>query len=159
MKRLAPVLTLISAMAIAVAVGNPLLSGRGILEFETMHGEGRASFEAFAQKEGKTLVGRLLFSAEGIHLGQEPALSSGEPGYPDIVVTAESLGSVVVNGNVATIRSKARLHMEPVVILVVLTDSRSKTEPDRFALRCDRPTGEHLFHVEGPLLSGGIDLR
>ena len=160
MKRWTSTFLLVCAMAVAYAISNPLVTGRGVLEFEAPgHGEGRASFEVSAERQGKRLVGRLVFSAEGIHIGGEPTLSSGDPGYPDIVVTAETLRTVVVKGNVATITAKALLHLEPVVITVVLTDSRSKSEPDVFNIRCDRPTGEHLFHVKGPLLTGDIDVR
>ena len=160
MKRFASTCLLVGAMAVAYALSSPLVTGRGLLEFESHgHAEGRASFELFAERQGKRFPGRLLFSAEGIHIDGEPALSNGDLGYPDIVVTAETLDNVGVKGNVATIKTRAVLHREPVVIQVILTDSRSKSEPDLFQIRCDRATGQHLFHVEGPLSTGDIDVR
>ena len=159
MKRVVLTLTTVAAMAMAVAVSAPVIQGRGLVDFVSHgHGEGRASFEVSVQQNGKRLTGRFLFSAEGIHIDQPEALTPGD-GYPDLVVTAESIGSTQIKGNVATLRTKAVLHQEPVMIMVMLTDSRSKSVSDRFHIRCDRPDGTHLFHVEGPLTSGDISIR
>lgn len=141
------------------AGGSPRVEGRGKLEFEGHHGVGAASFEVNATPSGRAVLGRFLFSAEGIDLDGFAALSPGDGGYPDVVVSAEKLGSLEVQGRVATIHTPARLHFTPVVLTITLTDSGKRSVPDHFFLRCDRPTGEHIFHVEGDLVLGDIVVR
>ncbi|MCO5295397.1 MAG: hypothetical protein M9921_00920 [Fimbriimonadaceae bacterium] len=156
-------LALLSAAGVVAAAvwaaGPPQVEGRGKLEFEGHHGAGAASFEVSANPDGRGVAGRFLFSAEGIDLDGYAPLSPGDGGYPDVVVSAERLGSLSVQGNVATIRTKGQLHFTPVVLTLTLTDSHSRTVADHFFLRCDLPTGEHVFHVDGDLVLGNIVIR
>jgi len=137
----------------AGGTGDRVVSGKGTIRFGNKD-NGRAMFEFTIDGTGSQPVGEILFAGE----------DHGAMGlYPDIIIRADEILSLKINGRQATIVAEGFLHDDPIHITIVVVDAVGTTSSDWFSIKTieehQLDGGAHgNLDISAYLWSGNIDI-
>jgi hypothetical protein len=134
--------------ALAVGGAAPLFSsdgsavGSGAIHFGKK-GEGVGYFD-FAFQAGPKPTGTFVFAGEDHHR------------YPHVIIRLDAIETLDISGRTVTLKAKANIHDEPVILHVSATDADG-SKADTFGLRA-LESGKVVFEAEGELFIGDIQV-
>lgn len=134
-----------------VAMTATSATGEGSMSFGHEN-EGRAWLK-FNIQDGEQPSGTMIFAAEQHHDNQINSMI-----FPDVIVRLTNFEKFTFKKNFVRFSGSGTLHDEPITISVIAYDNEGSKKDDRFVIKCMDDKGRVVFHADGFLFRGNIQI-
>ena len=163
MKRLViGLISLVVSIPLLMAAAEPVVNKSAQIT-TAAHGDGSMSFGhenggrgwlKFHIQDGDPISGSLLFAGEIHHDGEQAASMM----FPEVVVRLTNFEKYSQKNKIVRFSGQGTLHDDPVKVEVIAYDNEGSRRADRFVIKCTDEKGKEVFHADGYLFRGNIQV-